>query len=357
MGRGWSDNTALAESGREGSSTVSHRGMLRVFLLVSASVCAGVGVPVSWAAPTGRIFVTLARGHRVDVFEPDGSLLASLPTGISPRGMAALDGKLYVANRGLDRAPGSSITRIDLATLTPEVTLLACEGCAPYSLLFDAKNRLWMSAQAHRAVYRLDPPYTSPAGSVLASWGWPTELASMGDGDLLVGIRGADEVGILDEEGMSIQRLGIGPAPSSVFSRPGKKEGWIATNPMSALHSVSGEGKEYTEEKFVTPGFLGDGVFTPDGRFVLVCSGEAKAILIYDPETGEERGRLVISPAPRRIVMAPDGKYVAVSLDGNAEIAVVDITDLEHPVLETSFTVEGKIGGLLWLGSTQEGKQ
>ena len=271
--------------------------------------------------------------------------------------MAVQDGKLYVANRGLDRAPGSSITRIDLATLTPEATLLACEGCAPYGLLFDGKKRLWMSSQAHHAVYRLDPPYTSPAGSVLASWGWPTELAEMGGGKLLVGMRGADDVGILDEEGMSIQRLGVGPVPASVFPRPGKEEAWIATNPMSALHSVRGEGKEYTEEKFATPGFLGDGVFTPDGRLVLVCSGEAMAVLVYDPESGKERGRLVLDRAPQRIVMAPDGDYVAVTLGGSAEIVLVDISDPEHPALETRFPVEGRIGGLLWLSSAQERKK
>ncbi|MDQ7006405.1 MAG: hypothetical protein Q9Q40_04170 [Acidobacteriota bacterium] len=305
------------------------------------------------AAEGGRIFLSERGRHQVAVYRPDGTRLATITTGISPRGMAAHEGKLYVANWGHAEAPGSSLTRIDLGTLRADKTISACIGCAPLDLFFDGEDRLWMVGQNHHAVYRLDPPWDKPAASVLVSWGWPVTLAPLGEsGKILVGMRASDDLAILDPVTMKASTLTVGPVPGEVLRRPGHDEGWVITNPMNAVHRITASGAvegEYRVEAVVTPNYLGEGVFTADGRYLLLTCQAALGMLVFDPDSGEVVADLKFEKAPRQIALSPSGQRAAVLIPAQRQLAIVDLSDPEAPRLERTMDLDGEIGDVLWL--------
>ncbi len=320
--------------------------LLLVCLLVAGTV---------WADDGGRIFLSERSRHQVAVYQPDGTRLATIATGISPRGLAAHEGKLYVANWGHSEAPGSSLTRIDLATLRADKTISACMGCAPLALLFDGQQRLWMVGQGHRAVYRLDPPWDKPAASTLVPWGWPTSLAPLGQsGKILVGMRASDDLAILDPETMKVSALTVGPVPGEVLARPGHDEGWAVTNPMNAVHKITASDvaqtdQGYVVEALVMPNFLGQAVFTADGKYMLVTCQEALGLLVIDPESGDLVSKLTFEKAPRQVALAPSGKQAAVLIPASNELAIVDLTDIHAPTLAHTIALDAEIGDVLWL--------
>jgi hypothetical protein len=277
-----------------------------------------------------------------------GQIVGRAPTAHGPRGLALYDGKLYAAARGVEDIPGSTIAEIDAARMLKLRDIVVCARCAPRALAFDANGTMWVSAQAHNAVYVMRAPYEAPLGSVVVAWGWPTQIVPLaGREAVAVAFRGTPTAAVLDTgRAMPVE---IGPTPEVVASRPGAPEAWYALNPAGQLARVTlPEGGTPTAERFGQIPFPQGIAFTRDGKRALVTSGGARALVVFDAASRAESGRLVFETAPREITVSPDGSRAALYFPESKRVAIVRI-DGPAPLRESDFPLAGAPGDLLWI--------
>ncbi|RMF73904.1 MAG: hypothetical protein D6738_07720 [Acidobacteria bacterium] len=288
----------------------------------------GAAAPAAAAPePAGPIAATLFRQHRVVLVAPDTGTIVSAPTGIGPTGLVHVDDALLVANRGTGRAPASSLTEIALPGGAPRSTRFVCENCAPTSLAIDGTGRLWLVAQAHRAVSWLDRPWEAPAGTVLVPWGWPTELAVLpGGGPLVVGMRATDELAVIDLPPERPRRLRLDLGPGQLALRPGAAEVWVGTQQgrVFVLDRDALAGRAEPEVVRTRAQVL-DLAFAAGGELLLVASASVPGLVVVDPATREVLAVRPYSEVVTRIAAEPGGRRVALAFDGRPEIAIVRV--------------------------------
>jgi len=297
---------------------------------------------------SGRLAVSMLDRAEVIFLDTSGQIVGRAPTAHGPRGLALHEGKLYAAARGVEDIPGSTIAEIDAVRMLKLRDISACARCAPRALAFDANGTMWVSAQAHNAVYVMSPPYEAPLGSIVVAWGWPTQIVPLsGREAVAVAFRGTPTAAVLDSSrAMPVE---IGPTPEVVAARPGAAEAWYALNPAGQLASVTlPEGGMPAVERFGQVPFPQGIAFTRDGRHALVSSGGARALVVFDASSRAESGRLVFETAPREIAVSPDGIRAALYFPEAKRVAIVRI-DGPAPVRESEFPLAGTPGDLIWI--------
>lgn len=335
-------------------------GMLNAAVLSLAWLAAaGVGAalaaePAAESSAVGSMLaISFPERHEVGLFDVDGTRLARIPTGLSPRGMAAREGKLYVANRGRNESPGSSLTVIDLKELRAVRTIYACMACAPYDLTFDLEGTLWFTGQADRTVYRMTAPYADgPEGSTVVAWGWPGDVARVeGMGQLAVSMRGTQQMALVDARTKRAERLQVGLTPVTVASRPGRPEVWVALHPMGKLNRVTvhGDAGDPTMELIDVEDFISAFAFLPDGGRLLLAAGQAPSLSLIDAESGKALTRMPLSSRGAAVVPSPDGSRAAVLLPGEGRVLLAAISPDGELSEESTFEVEGKPLRMEWL--------
>lgn len=326
------------------SMSRSRFAVVALVLVVSVSLGAA-------SADELRLLVSNSDLHRVEVRFPDGSLETTIPTGIEPNGMLVREGKLWVANRGVSRAPGSSLTVIDLKTRRSERTVFACEACAPHDLVFDAEGTLWFIGQAHGAVYRMESPFRRPAGSTVISKGRPMTLLPFADGDtMVVGMRGTASVALIGDPAEAPTMLDVESNPERLLVRPGSEEIWT----FSAAARVTGvirEGGEDGPEVELIRGSASfhSMAFTPDGTKMLVGASPGDSLRVFDAISRDEVGTLVLEGVPTRMALAPDGKRLALFMGDVDAMAIVSVEDPSRPEVIESFDYVGRVGEMIWV--------
>ncbi|MBP7146664.1 MAG: hypothetical protein KBD01_03900 [Acidobacteria bacterium] len=319
------------------------RAIVPLFALVFSLAVSPAG-----AAGGARLALTLLDQAKLVILADTGALAGEFPTGPGPRGIAEQGGRLFVANRGLESDAGSTVSIIDPRVNPASREVKLCERCAPRALAFDRRGTLWMSAQAHQALYRIDPPYEQPSASVVVAWGWPTEIDVLPEADLVaVGFRGAPVMAFVDAIKMSASRVETGPVPETVAVRPGSGEVWAALNPSAQLVIVRG-GKA---ERIAGPRYPLDIGFTPDGSRALVTSGGEPGLVLIDAATRKEVARVALGSMPRELAVSPDGSRVAVALPEAKKVAIVRLG--ERPAVEREVAVGGTVGGMIWIPDRQ----
>ncbi|RMG42397.1 MAG: hypothetical protein D6718_13930 [Acidobacteria bacterium] len=300
-----------------------------------------------------RLALALLDRGSVEFRSLDGKKLGEAKTGAGPRALAVSGDRLFVANRGVGDEPGSTVTVVDLGELEPRRTVKLCEGCAPRGLTFDSQGRLWMAGQAHRALYRVDPPFDDPAGSLLIAWGWPTDVVRMSGSDLLVvGYRDAGAVAVVDAARQFATRVEVFADPDLLVSPEGRREVWIASSRRPGLARLRPGAKpgEFTAETFDAAGVTGGLGATPDGSRLVRSVVEPPALVVVDTETGEERGRLTLAENPGRLAVSSRAPArAAVWLPASRSVAVVDLSDPAAPRLAGRFAVEAAVGAILFV--------
>lgn len=318
-------------------------------------LAAVIGVFVAaqaWAAapPGGRLFVSEAELHQVEVYAPTGEMLRRIPTGVGPRGMAAYGGKLFVADYGVERAPGSSVSIADLQSLQAERTVLLCEACGPRALTFDERGVLWVSAEAPPCLIETPPPYDRAGRVFPLEEGAPAQVAVAAGGSFVAAsLSGAARIRVLDGPERRAVSLEVGSAPERLAPRPGVAEVWSTTGPegwLAVVRPPAPSGSRWDRRR--SPAFPQDLAFTPDGGRLLVTAGRDRALVMLDPATGGEITRLPFGSPPKQVVVSPDGRGAAVFLPAEEQVAVVQLGDRSLTVLRT-FPVPASVVELLWL--------
>jgi len=321
--------------------------VLFLVLAVPGPLAAGKGKP----AKGPILFAAVIEQNEVQAWNTDGELLARIPAGVGPRALALWKDTLVVANRGLDRAPSSSLTIIDPDRMTPVKTRYICENCAPRDITFDREGNLWVTAQAHKALLLLPPPWDDPAATVLVSWGWPCDLAFAADGRrLFVGFRASDEIGLVDtveKRSVSIQLLDV---PEHVARRPGTNQVWATISPRGrlAILTPKKDALDATVEMVKAVVFPKGLAFTPDGKYVFVAAAGPMKLLAYDADTRKVVAELPLDEEPEAVAISPDGKYLAFSIPRRKQAGIATIGKDGSLVLQHLIDVGGRVGEFLW---------
>ncbi len=330
-------------------NAASSKSGVKVAVAVAALACAGLALATP-ASGDGRLFVGEWDLHQVEVYTPAGELLKQIPTGIGPRGLAVQGGKLFVADEGLERAPGSSLTIIDLQSLAAERTLFLCEACGPRGLAFDAQGVLWVAAAAPPSLIEVRPPYSRRGRTFSVNEGPPGEVAAAADGAFVAGaLSGAGRVRLLVGAARRAATLEVGSAPARLASRPGAAEVWATTGPEAgvAVIRVPATGAARAD-RLAAPAFPQDIAFTPDGGRALVTGARDRVLVLLDSSSGRELSRLTFDSAPQQIAVSPDGRQAAVFLPAEEKIAVVQLTGASL-TRGTTFAIPAGVVELLWL--------
>ncbi len=313
----------------------------RVLLVLAALVAARPAT-----AAGGRLVLADTAAHRVTVVSAAGVPLAQIPTGVGPRGMTVHGGLLYVADGGTERAPGSSVTVIDLARLAALRTLAPCEGCAPRDLAFDERGSLWIAALVPPALIEARPPYLHATRSTALDVA-PVRLVAAGGTRLALGATAGTGLTVFDTASRVTSAVDLGAAAALVAARPHSAEVWCALAPAGRLAINGAPGT--APRTLAVPAFPQDLAFTPDGRLALLTAARDRVLLVLDATTGRELGRTVFTSAPRDLAPAPDGTAVAVFLPEEERVAIVALGDGRTPRVAAGFAVEGSPAAMLWV--------
>ncbi len=319
-----------------------------VFALAGAALAqAPAGAPA--ASSAGRIVITDPEHHRVRVLDPaSGAVLATIPTGIGPRGFAVQGRRLAVADRGTERVPGSSVTVIALDRLVAAETLLVCEACAPSALVIDG-DTTWGVAQNPPQWLELrggvTPRSTSIEGPV------PLRVFAAGSRWLAAASRGPALL-LYDRAERRASALEVGPSAEVVAVRPGTAEVWVALAPEGRLVVVDLAGATpATRAAGPLVAWPQDMAFAADGRILCVSAGRDRSLVLFDTTTLREAGRLRFGSAPHNVAVAPNGHQVAVFLPEEGRAVVVDVSDPHAPRETASLPLDADVIEWQWIAS------
>ena len=300
----------------------------------------------------GRLLMTIRQQNHVLAATPDGEILGRVPVGVWPSGMTVHEGLLYVANRGPGRAPGSSISVVDLDSLRALRTLYVCESCAPTSIAFDGDDNLWFTAQNDRAAYFMNPPYEHPSGSVILAWGWPTEIEPLpGLPRLIVGMRDATEFAVIDTRQLKVARQNLGPAPSQLMRRAGDDAVWVFADTFGAVGRMApfADDKHPDWEAYEGAAAVYDGAFASKGSWYLQSSLKKNRLILSDAENHELLKFIEHDEPVGAVVADPHGMRFAVALPTSERVGIFAIDEDGNITLESAFEVQGAVNQMLWL--------
>jgi DNA-binding beta-propeller fold protein YncE len=314
------------------------------------SATAAVAVEVTPA----RLAVSFGTQHRVVFYSPLGAILGQVPTGVGPHAMTLYQGKLYVADRGVERAFGSDVMQIDPQTMQAERTIQVCEGCGPSDVEFDPQGTMWVVAQGHQALYALEPPFDAPAGSILVSWGWPREAVVLpGTSTLVISMRNTNDLALVDGAARKATKLTVGPFPDNVALRPHSNEVWATASPMgmASVWRRAEDGSLTGPDNFKISEYPKDFGFTPDGKQLLVAASGKIEFAIFDVEQRRLLASIDVPGLPTELAVSPDGTAVAVASrteDGLDQISMIELGDGTKPRLLRSFSIPAPATRMLW---------
>lgn len=305
---------------------------------------------LGWAAPAPADTLIVANKAEATVSLIDldtGEVVATLPTGDGPHEVAVSpDGRrAVVADYGTGQAPGSTLTVIDVPEARVVKTLDLGEYRRPHGLVWHAPDRLYVTAEARKALVEVDPE----EGKVRRAFETGQEVSHMvavtPDGSrAFVANIGSGNVTAIDlETGETLGHVATGEGAEGIAVGAGGERVWVTNRGADTVSAVDAKSLEVVAT--VEPGsFPIRAEVTPDGKWVLVSNARSGTISVIDAESAEVartvdlgveaedgEGRLLQfgegSPVPIGIEIAPDGKRAWVAAANADAVAVLDLTE------------------------------
>ena len=128
-------------------------------------------------------------------------------------------------------------------------------------------------------------------------------------------------------KGVIEQRVSLGESPEAVYCSPNGE--WLGvanegSNSISFIHTqrlkvefdiaVHGKNPEH-------------GVFSPDGKTMLVSAEEADQVDVLDIEKRKQVGSIKVGERPRGIAFTPDGKKAYVAVEAGSLLVAIDMAE------------------------------
>lgn len=280
------------------------------------------------------------------------------------------DGRIAVVGNYGQRTPGSSLSVIDLHTLSVVRTIDLGEYQRPHGIWFlPGGERIVVTAEAQRKLLIVDPW----KGEVVAAINTDQEISHMvalsrdGSRAFVPNIR-SGSVSVIDLNTREL--IGIvetGEGAEGVWSHPTRDEVWV-TNRAADTVSVLDANTLEILATLECPSFPIRAAITPDGTHALISCARSGDIAVFDTDTRELVRRIAMneepvnddemqrrlfrdtfgrSPVPIGILIRPDGREAFVA---NTNADVVSVIDLSTWRIARRLTAGREPDGLAWRG-------
>ncbi|MEP6474295.1 MAG: hypothetical protein ABJC74_11265 [Gemmatimonadota bacterium] len=289
-----------------------------------------VGLPI---APRPTLVVVNQSGSTVSIIDlTSGTTLATLPTGHIPHEVAiSSDGRWAVVTDYGDRTPGSTLTVVDLLTLTVAKTIDLAPRMRPHSAFFLKDNHtLAVTSETSSAILLVDIATgqvtgEAPTGQRVSHMmalnpdGRHAYTANIGDGSVSqIDLTGKEPVKFLP---VSVQTEGLGLNSTGTQT-------WLGSNKTARVYMVDLAGWKVVDS-MQTGGMPYRIGFDPTGGVAVITNPTSDEIRFVDPASRKLLGVLSVkgTPAtqPEGLTMSPDGKTAWVTLNGSAEVVELDL--------------------------------
>ena len=139
----------------------------------------------------------------------------------------------------------------------------------------------------------------------------------------------------------------VGKGPEGIDLSPDGKEVWTAHGGDGKVSVIDVASKKVIQTIDVAPTRSNRLKFTLDGNRVLITDARGNQVVVIDAASRKEIKRLNLGRAPQGILMAPDGLHAYVAINGDNNIAIIDVKTLEL----TGLIPTGKgPDGMAWAG-------
>jgi YVTN family beta-propeller protein len=298
------------------------------------AVVAAAHLAAAQAPPTAaaRLLVVLRTNKgpgTMQIIDPaKGTLLASVPTGVDPHGVAASpDGAFaYVANDN-----GCSLSVIDLAAAKEVRRVELGAGSRPHDVRY-ADGKVYFTLEGYKAVGRYDPASAKTDWMIGTGQNGTHMMAIARDlSRIFTANNASDTVSAIERStptssDWNVTLIPIPKSPEGIEMSPNGKEVWIASKDDGGGVSVIDVA---TKKVTPLPGLATKHVnriaFTPDGKLVLVRDGQGD-LLVLDALARKEIKRLKVSTTS--LLVSPDGSHAYATVHPDNHVAVIDLKTL-----------------------------
>jgi YVTN family beta-propeller protein len=309
----------------------------------SASAAGGAG-----GAGSGTLVVlnkSEASASLIDV--ASGRVSATVRTGEGPHEAAASpDGRsVLVTNYGTQRAPGSSLTLIDVAAGKAVKTIELPANARPHGVRWLDARRALVTAEGMRSLLIVDVAEGTLDGAVVTGQEVAHMVAATPDGRrAFVANIGSGNVTAVDLAARTVLgHVATGKGAEGIDVSPDGKQVWV-TNREADNVTVMDAASLAVEATLPSASFPIRVKLTPDGRRALVSNAKAGDLAVFDvaartplarvamplPAVAGD-GRVLPFPGtvPVGIVVTPDGARAFVAHANADAVAVVDLASLK----------------------------
>lgn len=274
---------------------MSSKGLPIATLIVGASLV---------AAPGGAQTLVVANKAEATVSLIDlasGEVRATLPTGDGPHEVAVSpDGRrALITNYGTGRAPGSTLTLLDVAGAKGVKDIDLGDYGRPHGVTWLDERRALVTAEANQALLEVDVE----AGEVLRAFDTGQEVSHMvvvaaGGSRAFVPNIGSGSVTVIDlENGERLANIPTGEGAEGITVAG--DEVWITNreaDTVTVLDATTLEKKTELESR----GFPIRAAATPDGKRVLVTNARAGTLAVFDAATHERLREVSLAQEARQ---------------------------------------------------------
>jgi DNA-binding beta-propeller fold protein YncE len=293
--------------------------------------------------PAGVVIASNMLDHTATLLDAaTGASLATLPTGRGPHEVAVShDGRwALVSNYGPREAPGSTITVIDVAARAVARTIDLGDVRRPHGMSFlPGDSAFAVTSEVSRAVLLVDFR-DGRVRRTLPSEGRATHMLGVSaDGRRAVTANIADAtISVLDLRGGDGARtIAVARQPEGIALAPDGSRAWVGSNKDSVVLVVDTDRGAVvdTVRGFALPYRI---ALSADGRTALVTDPARGEVRVFDAATHAPRFTVTFprdsllptaevpgSPSPEGAVIAPDGRWAFVTLQGRNRVAAIDL--------------------------------
>jgi YVTN family beta-propeller protein len=304
---------------------------LWVRLAFAALSAALIITSVAVAQSSARLLVLNKEEATLAIVDPvSGKVLGRVPTGDGPHELVtSADGKIaFASNYGTGPAPGHTISMIDIAAQRELRRIDVAPLSRPHGLAF-AGGKLYFTAEANKKIARYDP------ASARIDWEFETgqngthmvlptrDLRTMFTSNI-----GSDSVSAIEQrpDGAWTQTLiPVGKGPEGIELSPDGREVWSAHSRDGGVSIIDVATRKVTQTINVGTKRSNRIKLTPDGKFALISDLEAGDLIVLDAVARKEIKRLPLGKQPEGILIAPDGSRAFVAVNGDNNVAVIDV--------------------------------
>jgi YVTN family beta-propeller protein len=305
---------------------------LRRHVLSTLALLVALLTLVAHAQRTGaRLLVLNKEDATLAIVDPEsGTVLGRVPTGQQPHELVvSTDGRTaFASNYGSGPAPGRSISMIDLASQKEVRRIDVSPLSRPHGLAFSG-GKLYFTAEADKKIARYDPATDK------IDWQFETGqstthmvLPSQDGRTFFTSNIGSDSVSMIEQVagGQWAQTvIVVGKGPEGIDLSPNGRELWSAHSRDGGVSVINVATRKVTRTIAAGTRRSNRIKLTPDARYALVTDLDAGELVVLDAVAGTVSIRVPLGKQVEGVLIAPDGARAFVAVNGDNQVAVVDL--------------------------------